>query len=344
MRLRLRARVASLVDASGVGALILGARARTGTPWLTALTYHRVRETNDSGGFDDGVVDATAAEFEEHIRLLARDFTFVGLDEVQRWTEGAKLPHNPVLVSFDDAYRECHAVALPILQRHNARAAFFIPTVPVTERRMFWWDRASYILGRAKVSRAVLPGYGGFVIDLTNDAARVATERRALRHIKDTFGLPIDSFLEALAEVCLVHLPLDAERALAETLICTWDEVRALRSAGMDVQSHTRTHRVLQTLTPAELDEELAGSREELEAVLREPVHTLAYPTGKPVSGRDDIQSAARRAGYRLAFENVGGVNARFPRANALRMHRIPIEPGTSRTRLQTVMAFAGGL
>lgn len=340
MRLRLRAKVASLLDASGVGAFILAARARTGTPWLTALTYHRVRETSDSGGFDDGVVDATTAEFEEHVRLLARDFTFVGLDDVRRWTKGGALPRNPVLVCFDDAYRECLTLTLPILQRHNARAAFFVPTLPVEERRMFWWDRASYILGRARVANALLPSFGGFVVDLTSDAARAATVRRALRHIKDTFGLPIDAFLSALAEACEVHLPLEAERALADTLICTWDEIRALRSAGMDVQSHTRTHRVVQTLTRAELDEELAGSREELEAVLREPVHTLAYPTGRPVGGREDITGAVRRAGYEVAFENAGGINLRFPRANALRMRRIPVASGTSPVRFETVMAL----
>ncbi len=344
MRLRVRARIASLLDASGAGSWILAARARAGTPWLTALTYHRVRETPGSGGFDDGVVDATAAEFEEHIRLLSRDFTFVGVDDVRRWNDGGSLPRNPILVCFDDAYRECHSLVLPILVRHGARAAFFVPTAPVEERRLFWWDRASYILGRARIARATLPRFaesqGGFVIDLTSEAARAATVRRALRLIKDEFGLAIDGFLEALAEACEVHLPLAAERALADETVCTWEQLRALRSAGMDVQSHTRTHRVLQTLTPEALADELAGSREELEAQLREPVRTLAYPTGKPIGPRRDIIDAVVRAGYQLAFENVGGVNPRFLRNDALRMRRIPMPADTSGTRFQTLLAM----
>ena len=36
--------------------------------------------------------------------------------------EGAPLPKNPVMVTFDDGYRSCHDVALPILRAVGMRA------------------------------------------------------------------------------------------------------------------------------------------------------------------------------------------------------------------------------
>lgn len=336
-RVRLRERVASAVESSGAARSLLHARERTGAPWLTVLTYHRVRATPDSGGFDDGVVDATAEEFDRQIEILRRHFTFVTLEDVRTWLAGGSIPKHPVLVTFDDAYRECRDVALPILQRHQAHAAFFVATQNVAERRVFWWDRASFIVGRATVHHASLPAYG-LELDLQTPASRERSLRKVLRLIKDRFGLAIEPFLVALGEACGVEWNPTLEREHADATVATWDDVRALRAAGMDVQSHTRTHRVLQTLTPSELDSELAGARDDLESVLREPIRALAYPTGRPVRGREDITRAVKRAGYDLAFENAGGVNVR--RSAPLMLRRIPMSVGMSPARFETILVL----
>ena len=71
----------------------------------------------------------------------------------------------------------------------------------------------------------------------------------------------------------------------------TWDDVRALAGAGMDIESHTRTHRVLDTLDRDQLRDELVGSRRDLEAQLGRPIRAIAYPVGR----RRRCGSAARR-------------------------------------------------
>jgi peptidoglycan/xylan/chitin deacetylase (PgdA/CDA1 family) len=100
----------------------------------------------------------------------------------------------------------------------------------------------------------------------------------------------------------------------------TWDQVRELAAHGQDIGSHTRTHRVLGTVaTAAELDDELSGSRRELEALLGREVLSIAYPVGPTVMDRPDIVQAIARAGYRLGFTNKTGVNT------ALRPHPLDI-------------------
>ena len=89
----------------------------------------------------------------------------------------------------------------------------------------------------------------------------------------------------------------------------TWDQVRALARAGMDVESHGRRHRVLQTLDDATLDDELAGSRADLEAQLGRPVRAIAYPVGRRIAREARIRDALAAAGYRIGLTNQSGVN-----------------------------------
>lgn len=78
----------------------------------------------------------------------------------------------------------------------------------------------------------------------------------------------------------------------------TWDGVRALAAAGMEIGSHTVTHARLADLAGDRVDAELRQSRAELEKQLKRPVEALAYPYN---SVRARIRRAAAAAGYRVA-------------------------------------------
>jgi peptidoglycan/xylan/chitin deacetylase (PgdA/CDA1 family) len=61
--------------------------------------------------------------------------------------EGTELPPNPVLITFDDGYRSCREIALPILEGFGVPAAFFIATEfnfvgHEDEWKRKWTDRA----------------------------------------------------------------------------------------------------------------------------------------------------------------------------------------------------------
>ncbi|MET0558012.1 MAG: polysaccharide deacetylase family protein [Solirubrobacterales bacterium] len=58
-------------------------------------------------------------------------------------------------------------------------------------------------------------------------------------------------------------------------------EVERMRAAGAELGAHTRTHVDLPTLGSARREEEIGGSRQELEVTLGQPVLTFAYPYGR---------------------------------------------------------------
>ncbi len=128
-----------------------------------------------------------------------------------------------------------------------------------------------------------------------------------------------------------------------ELLCLTWDGLGELAELGWEVGSHTRSHpRLPQVVDDAELERELAGSRELLLERLGR-CDSIAYPYG---DHDDRVVRGAGAAGYRAACTLTGMPHAATP----LRWPRVGIYPGNHPLylRLKTSpvlrsLAVAGG-
>ena len=276
---------------------------------LSIVTYHHIADHEPTYRYDRGVADATPVQFRRQMEMLARYGTPIGIDELVRAIDGEPLPENPVMITFDDGYRSCHDIALPILRAVGVTATFFVATSFVTERKLYWWERIALLVNQATRDVATLmyprpieiaprdPGLHGVLTNL----------------VKDTRSLDIERFLDELGRALGVEWSPEIEAAYADGLIMTWDQVRALATAGMGVESHGRRHRVLQTLDAASLADELAGSRTELERQIGRPVRALAYPVGRRIGRELRIRDALAAAGYSIGMSNNSGVNRLWP-------------------------------
>ncbi len=123
------------------------------------------------------------------------------------------------------------------------------------------------------------------------------------------------SFDDGNASDLEVALPTLLDRGLTATFFVVADrlgapgylgaaDLLALREAGMAIGLHGRSHRPWRGLADADLDDEIIGARETLEAALGAPVSEAACPFGaydRRVLGR------LRRAGYTRVFTSDGG-------------------------------------
>lgn len=302
-------------------------------PVLTVLTYHHVEDPAADSPFDPGVADAQPAQFQRQMELVARYGTALTIDQlVGIVCHGERPPKNPILITFDDGYRSCLEIATPILRKVGIPATFFIATRFIEERRLFWWERVNVVLDRARAGGlrgdVALPGHPVRVSVGEGPLGTADAVVAITRYIKDTHGLDIEGFLGELVAACRVEWTPSEERRLADQLIMTWDDVRALAAAGMDVESHTRSHRVLQTVPFPELSDELAGSRRDLERELGRPVRAIAYPVGRPITDRPGLHSAVRDAGYQVGFSNASGSNVVLPGGLPAQLRNLhPVDP-----------------
>jgi peptidoglycan/xylan/chitin deacetylase (PgdA/CDA1 family) len=199
------------------------------------LMYHRIN-----------VVDASTPEITRrltvHPDIFRRQMKWLKRHGYRTLTQrrlfdglmcGRRLGRKPILITFDDGYRDAYSNASPVLARLEMRATAYV------------------ITGRISGSDP--------------------------------------SFL-------------------------TWPQLRRLERRGVEIGSHTVSHRPLTTLSDSQASAELVRSRRVLERRLGHRVPWLAYPIG---SYDARIARLARRAGYRLAVTTEYGAlqSARRPLA-----------------------------
>ncbi len=88
--------------------------------------------------------------FAEHLDALSTaGYTTVSLyDLLEHLTQGAPLPEKPVIITFDDGYRDNYVNAFPLLRAHGMTATFFVITDFIDEERPDYlsWDMAREML------------------------------------------------------------------------------------------------------------------------------------------------------------------------------------------------------
>jgi peptidoglycan/xylan/chitin deacetylase (PgdA/CDA1 family) len=189
-------------------------------------------------------------------------------------------------------------------------------------------DQIRWFLGRgyrpATFADAVAGDEGGRVLSVTFDDAYESVGRLAL---------PLLTELDIPATVFVPTRHVDdpeprgwdgtdvwaRTRWAPEIAVMGWEELRRLAEAGWEIGSHTRTHPRLPQLGDGALEDELHGSRADLEEQLGAPCGSLAYPYGA-VNRR--VARAARAAGYSAAGGLLPG---RVSERNPLLFPRISV-------------------
>ncbi len=247
--------------------------------------------------------------FEPDARTFDRMLGWIGaqfrvldpLEACDRLFEGT-LPSRPAVITFDDGYRDNYTVALPILQRHGMKAAFFVATGFLEGGAMFN-DRVIEAVRKCRQCSIRMPGRGE-VLGLADDAQRREAIDRVLGAIKH---LPPPERMERVLE-----LEREAEVGAPAGSMMRTDEVVVLHRAGMRVGGHTRTHPILLKLDDVAAEREIAGGLDDLASITGERPLLFAYPNGKPGGDFNERHvGMVERARVRYAFTTEAGAATR---------------------------------
>lgn len=113
----------------------------------------------------------------------------------------------------------------------------------------------------------------------------------------------------------------DSKNETYQKTMMNWKQIVEVSENGVQIGSHTGSHPELTTLSDDMLEEELAGSKKEIEKQVNQPVDHFCYPYG---DCNDRIQAAVRKAGYCFAVTTQRGHVEKGSDPIALR--RIPIK------------------
>lgn len=312
-----KARTAAWLERSGTAALLGPLPKRN---LLVIFNYHRIGDPQATP-YDSGVFSATARALNDQVAFLKKRLRLIGLEEAVAIATGKrKLVGTLGMITFDDGYKDNYELAFPILRSHGVPGVFFLVSSYVGTAYVPWWDEIAY-LAKQSTSDTIHLRYPLEVSfeNVRSNPASVSEQVVALYKDPDVDG---ERLLDAMAEACGA---LRASQS-PERLFLSWDEAREMLRGGMEIGSHTHTHRILSKLSPEEQYGEAAQSKTMLEQQLGIRVETMAYPVGLPSSFSAVTQQALARAGYRVAFSFYGGLN-RAPGKAPFDMRRCAVDP-----------------
>jgi peptidoglycan/xylan/chitin deacetylase (PgdA/CDA1 family) len=255
---------------------------------------------------------------------------------LRRWHKGEWTSRKPpVLVTFDDGYRNNLTIAARILQEEGVPALFFLATGFLGTPRVLWNDEVRVRVLHWPESEIPMPSGG---------QSALPSELHARRAFSDK----VNQACKRLTEECLAeYLALLRKKTPSVELMddsearefLSWDEARQLAGMGFEIGSHTVEHPILSRINRARVVAELHDSKAVIERELGEPCRAIAYPNGSVRDVNETVFEEVRAAGYEWAFmttpvwQKAGGDPHRISRV---------VFPG--HTDLATFKFYASGL
>lgn len=211
---------------------------------VPVLMYHYVSDPPRGADSVRRDLSVSGPDFELQLRYLANEgYHAIHLTElVAHLQRGAPLPAKPIVLTFDDGYKDAYTVAFPLLKKYGFTATFFIFNKPIDQ------ENRDYL---------------------------------------------------------------------------SWRDVELMSAAGMEFGSHSYSHPDLRGKSAEYLTREIVGSKEAIEAHIRQPVRLFCYPSG----GFDRrVVAAVKEAGYWTAVTTQQGID--HPSAGLFQVTRIRVRGG----------------
>lgn len=275
------------------------------------VMYHYVR---DSAGSEFPDIRAlTPDAFEWQLEWLQQHYTIIDQQQLEAaLDDAAEVPPDAALLTFDDGFVDHYEAVVPRLCARGLRGTFFLSQDACDEPpRLLGVHKVHFLLARLGAEtfgRAVLRACGA-VGALPRPARTVfgpdyweAADDRAVKHFVN-HELPFAEAERVLE--CLFAEHIGDSTAFAKRLYLDASMVKEMADAGMTFGYHTRTHRMLARLPPAEQEEELGAGVEWVRQLTGQRAVPFCYPWGGLQTYTNDTVRILSESGYSLAFNTV---------------------------------------
>jgi len=222
--------------------------------------------------------------FESHLRFYKKYFNLISLEDYyQRKFDSQRFN---ICLSFDDGFANNHKYVLPLLEKYEIPAAFFITAIRDAGFDILWNDCLSiaYKYGPGKFNlrgREFIKGNGGKYVSAGGESLA-----DILRHAD----------FEDKAEMIELLKPFREKANEDYWLQMTEEQVKELsRSKWVTIGSHGYYHNDLAEIPGNSVRNEIAKSKEFLENITGKKIKALAFPYG---SYTKEVIEAAKEIGF----------------------------------------------
>ncbi|MDR3258501.1 MAG: polysaccharide deacetylase family protein, partial [Fusobacteriaceae bacterium] len=261
---------------------------------LTIIMYHYVRNLKDSRFPEIKGLDISL--FEEQIKYLIKHYNIVSIDQVIENLDNKKcLPNNPVILTFDDGYKDHYTYVFPILIKYNIKGCFYIPAKCFKEKKVLDVNKIHFILASEEDKRKIIKDI--FEL-LDKNREKYFLEQNTYYYkklaIKSRFDTEDVIFIKRILQVELIEelrsniidylfkkYVTNDETAFWEELYLTKDQIQCMQKLGMHIGSHSYDHIWLGSVDGNIQDREIQNSLKFMKEIgIKTDNWTMCYPYG----------------------------------------------------------------
>ncbi len=256
------------------------------------LAYHRIGETTNY----HNQLSVQPKNFDAQLALLSKYFEPLDLNSISREPHASRM--NSYAITFDDGYLDNLTTALPILEKYNTPATFFICPRPIEHCTYYWWDLLEVLFFHPALANKVqVKKEIAVKLSIELSINPVSAYENIADKVKTFDGAELRLFSEYLINVIPSSVDLSPYR-LMDTKKLEYISTHPLITLG----SHTLDHVSLRRMQTREILYQLKESKSSIEKLIGKKVDTIAYPYGSPSDYSSEVGAIAQQAGYDWGF------------------------------------------
>lgn len=270
------------------------------------LTYHRIlpyRLRDQS--FSHSAIMVDPENFDRQLSFIKRHFNVIEADSVIRMFDNKFQPASgSCLITFDDGWEDNYVYALPVLKKYSVNALVFTATDYIGSNKLFWQEAIGHGIKQlvdldTHDSREFLKTHNLSHVTSMNYDNQIDIIRDYVRDLKTLPYKEIDKILDNIIAILGTINYGNIDRYLNE------NQIKEMHNNGICFGSHACSHKILTRLDDQSVLNELSKSKQCLQDIISDEVHTLAYPNGNYTNHLGEL---AESVGYRIAFGTQHGI------------------------------------
>jgi peptidoglycan/xylan/chitin deacetylase (PgdA/CDA1 family) len=220
----------------------------------------------------------STAEFEAHLKLITTYGNPISLEEA---ITRKNLPPHPVVLTFDDGYKNNYTCAFPILKKYNIPATIFVMTGFIDRTTYLWSDRLEFIIKQAPSENIEFSWEKDrLILELHSNLGKIKSFQTIRKYLKELSEQQKLSFIEKLQQ--MVGIEYNWSKVPEQLLPLTWEQINEMKGSGLiAIGSHTVTHPILSQCTLEQQRHELSQSQLRIRQETGTECNLFAYPNGR---------------------------------------------------------------
>ena len=204
----------------------------------------------------------SAGKLQAQLEWLRRHFRILTIEEILHRLQTGRLPKKTAFIAFHDGYAGNYETAFPMLKELEIKAGFYVPTAFIGTGERFWVDTLDAAVKHTRLPDLASELLGeSEVLPLASEAQRLRVAMLLRRRLKSLPQPMMEIEFRRLITALGWREAADVPTLGTHDRCMTWEQVRELAQAGMEIGSHTHRHLICGLQDETILREELTLSK-----------------------------------------------------------------------------------